>query len=64
MQLCTERQSSAGPWELVFPVPQERYTLQPLSELGQVFLSGMLKREFMGLAGSRHLCFSLPAALC
>lgn len=27
-------------------------------------LSGLLKREFMGLGGSRHLCFSLPAALC
>lgn len=55
---------AAGPWELVFPAPQERYTLRSLSELGQVSLSGMLKREFMGLGGSRHLCFSLPAALC
>lgn len=37
VQLCRERQSSArsGPWELVFLVPLERYTLQPLSELGQ-----------------------------
>lgn len=66
VQLCRERQSSArsGPWELVFLVLLERYTLQPLSELGQASLSGLLKREFMGLGGSRHLCFSLPAALC
>lgn len=53
-----------SPWELVFLVPLERYTLQPLSELGRASLSGLLKREFMGLGGSRHLCFSLPAALC
>lgn len=64
---CARRgraQHVAGPRELVFPVPHERCTLRPLSELGQVSLSGALKREFMGLGGSRHLCFSLPAALC
>lgn len=65
VQLCTETAlHAAGPWELAFPAPPERDTLRPLSELGQVSLSGLLRREFMGLGGSRHLGFSLPAALC
>lgn len=55
---CARRgsaQHAAGPWELVFPVPHERRIFRPLSELGQVFLSGMLERGFMGL-GDSDIC--------
>lgn len=58
MHSCAWRgraQHAAGPWELVFPVPHERRTLWPLSELGQVSLSGMLERGFMGL-GDPDIC--------